>query len=150
MQNKSVVVEVRSVFDDENYFQLFNIEMSYFIDKEKLNCQYLKLCAAVNSSIIKSKNSVEKEFFESYLSMLNTGRDILLDDISRAELIFRFKDIFPEKPNNEFFTMILSNDFDKQSCIESVKCKITDAFYNNDLQQAANYVSKLKFLLKSR
>lgn len=137
------------MFDDENYFQLFNIEMSYFIDKEKLNSQYLKLYTAVSSGIVKSENPVEKEFFESYLSMLNTGKDVLLDNIARAELIFRFNDIFPKKPDNEFLSMILSNDFNKQECIESIKCKITDAFYNNDLQQAANYVSKLKFLLKS-
>lgn len=151
MQSKNVHVGIHSVFDDENFFQVLNLEQRYEVDFARLESQYLKLFNAINSKLDASENDFEKEFLESYLSMLNRAYSVLEDDVLRAEHLLRWHDIFSlPSPDEKFLKTVMQNDHSELLKLkDSFETDLKIAFNDENYQKAAEILSKLKMIIKS-
>jgi len=145
----SVVVGVRSVFNRENFFQLFHLEEEFLIDILKLNDMYIRFYDILNKHILESSSDIEKEFLSSYLAMVNEGYDTLKDDMKRAEHLLKQNNVAIPNPSQAF----VSSVFDaSQDDVEGMKIDIRSAmvsdFKKKDFESAAVHYVKLKVLDK--
>ena len=149
MQKISVVAGIRSVFDRENFFQLFNLEESFLIDITKLDSAYLRLYDVLNKQLLETSNDVEKEFLNSYLAMLNDGYDILKDDMKRAEHLLLQNDTSIPSPSQAFIESVFdTSEEDVAGMILDIKTSMISAFNKKDFEKAAVEYAKLKVLSK--
>lgn len=157
MLRTNVVVGIRFVFDDENYYQVLNIPFSYDVDQEEVESHYLKLYSA----IVKESNSMNTDsaFYDNYLAMLNSAKKCLSDNLLRAEHFLKLNNRIPTATNNEEFLKIIF-DLRNSSDIESRNYKIKEIlneyqtamkkqFADNDLDSACDTLSKVKFLMSN-
>lgn len=72
---------------DINYFELFQIEPEYSIDKNHLKSMYLQLQAANHPD--RARDNTEKLRFLDQSTQINNGYKILMDDYLRAEHLLK-------------------------------------------------------------
>jgi len=134
----SVVVGVRSVFNRENFFQLFHLEEEFLIDLVKLDDVYVRFYDVLNSHLLESTSEVEKEFLSSYLSMINNGYDTLKDDMKRAEHLLLQNNIAIPNPSQAFLSSVFDvHCEDIKGMKIDIKSDMVAAFSRKDFENAA-------------
>lgn len=149
MRRINVVAGIRSVFDRENFFQLFNLEENFLIDTAKLDAAYLRLYDVLNKQLLETSNDIEKEFLNSYLAMLNEGYDVLKDDMKRAEHLILQNDTSIPIPSQAFISSVFdSSEEDIEGMKLDIRTAMVSAFKKRDFENAALAYAKLKVLSK--
>lgn len=149
MRRINVVAGIRSVFDRENFFQLFNLEEDFLIDTARLDAAYLRLYDILNKQLLETSNDVEKEFLSSYLAMLNEGYDVLKDDMKRAEHLILQNDTSIPIPSQAFISSVFdSSEEDIEGMKLDIRTAMVSAFKKRDFENAALEYAKLKVLSK--
>lgn len=140
---------IRSVFDRENFFRLFNLEENFLIDILKLDDAYLRLYDVVNKHLLETDAAVEKEFLSNYLAMLNEGYDTLKDDMKRAEHILLQNNTSIPDPSQAFISSVFDTSGDDIEGLKiDIKASMINAFKEKNFERAAEYYVKLKVLSK--
>jgi hypothetical protein len=78
-----------------NYFELYNINVLFFINKSELETKYNNLLKILNSTSFKSENEYNK-----YKNVLDNSYTTLTNDLERAKYIISLKRILNNKSDD--------------------------------------------------
>ena len=158
MKKEDVAAVNHFMHDEENYFLIFGIDKSFYIDKHQLYQNYLELQKAFHPDKWINKSNTEKIHAHQFSAKLNEMYNILNDDKKRAEYLLSLENIIVNSdnsnitPSQETLMEILElseNKDDKK--IESIKSEAWKLFienYPSNLTEAAQAIIKLQYLSK--
>lgn len=144
------------MFEAENYYQILNIPFSYSIDPEVVEKHYIRLYKAITQKT--NEMLKDKEFTDNYLAMLNDAKKCLSDDLLRAEHYLYVKNRIPSLNQSDDFLKIIfdlrsiespeARAIELKKTIDLYKDKMEKALANDELDEACDNLSKIKFLTK--
>jgi molecular chaperone HscB len=154
---------------NQNYFELIGLPVSFDIDAELLNAQYLNLQKEVHPDRFASSSEHEKRLSMQWATLINTAHATLKDPLQRAIYLLEMKDV--ELAHNpvlppaflmeqielrealeqieESASLDALDKFRKQA--EEVKKKVEREFADaieSDIRQAETAVYELQFITK--
>lgn len=83
-----------------NYFEIFEIQPEYLIDKENLEKKYFALQMQYHPDRSAGKSEAEKIAVIKKSADINEGYKILNDDVTRAELLLELNNVLVNKEKN--------------------------------------------------
>lgn len=149
-----------SMYDKENYFDLFSILESVDIDQKKLDDNFLKLQNLIHPDKLIAKDSLERIVAAEFSAKINRAYDILNDNKKRAEYLLYLKGIVinQEEGNNINADPVMLNEIlemnenPEQYNLEQIKnvCyeKFKDFYTNGNYKAAAQCIIKLQYVSK--
>jgi molecular chaperone HscB len=154
-----------------NYFQIFDIQQQYFVDKDLLEAKYLQLQSQFHPDKAIGKSEEDKMSALKQSADLNEAYKILNSDVPRAEYMLGLEGIRVNKekentyqPSQNLLIMQMelreeleASDFDAEKFksevknkIETVKKEFSNYFDAKDYEQAAQKAMELRYLDKLR
>ena len=137
----------------EDYFALLGLEVSFFIDLETMERNYVAMQSGMHPDCF--SDLTKKESAVTYIAKVNEAYSVLKSPLARAEYILKLNgtELQNEDRSNlvsEVFDMCDSHDAESVITSEMSKCQeLMGAFFEmGDMYQAALQVEKLKYLKK--
>lgn len=87
--------EINKIANYSNYFEIYDIDILFFINKTELESKYNNLLKTLNSNSFKSENEYNK-----YKNVLDNSYSILTNDLERAKYIINLKKILNNKSDD--------------------------------------------------
>ena len=154
----------------QNYFELFDLETSFFVDDEALNKAYQAQVTRLHPDNFATKSQAEKLQALQSTSLLNSAYTVLKNPLNRASYLLNLEDInpFDEKDTNMDASFLMSQ-IELREQLEDIKelqdskaldnfiervqdfindnvASISEAFRQSaDLQEIKKLVRELKF-----
>lgn len=137
----------------ENYFTLLGLEVSFFIDLETMERNYVAMQSSMHPDCF--SDLTKKESAVANIAKVNEAYSVLKSPLTRAEYILELNGIKlqDEDRNNlvsEVFDVCDAHDAESAITSEMSKCQeLMGKFFEiGDIYQAALQVEKLKYLKK--
>ena len=141
----------------KNYFDYFDLKVSFDIDVDELTCRYMQLQALNHPDCFHDTLLGDKKNAQKNAILINEAYQTLKSPLRRAEYILSFmlKKYDMMKPTQELLMEIMemreqAKEDDPflseayKSCIDNIK----QAFENNDTYDMAYQAMKLKYITK--
>ncbi|QLK52344.1 Fe-S protein assembly co-chaperone HscB [Ehrlichia ruminantium] len=149
MKKEDVVVE--KVFMYKDYFSLFKLNQSFFINIQTLEKNYIALQSKHHPDLFFLKS--EKKLALDNIAEINKAYQTLKSSITRAEYLLEIKRVIAntDDVNNiikEVFTLSELDDVDIQYHILLCTKAMENAFLMEDFKEAAKQLTKLKYIKK--
>jgi hypothetical protein len=91
----NLTFEFNKIANYSNYFELYNIDVLFFINKSELETKYNNLLKILNSTSFKNENEYSK-----YKNVLDNSYTTLINDLERAKYIINLKKILNNKSDD--------------------------------------------------
>ncbi|XP_014230543.1 iron-sulfur cluster co-chaperone protein HscB, mitochondrial [Trichogramma pretiosum] len=151
-----------------NYFDIIGVEKSFDIDVNTVKQKYKKLQGLLHPDKYGQKSEAEKQISENLSALINKAYSTLLDPMTRGFYMLKLQGITLSDETNssdpEFLMEVMekneeieeaSKDKDEvfkfleenRAKILSLTKNISDAFHNNDIDQAQRQLIKLKYYI---
>lgn len=159
-----------------NFFELFDIPVSYEVDLNKIQQHYMELQKQVHPDKFASASDQEKRLSMQQTSWLNEALATLKDDVLRASYLLKLKglDINLENETTVDMTFLMQqlevrerlenvdrNDPDSLDTLDEMGKQIkqenidimtafSQSYQANNFDEAREWISKLQFLQKTK
>ncbi len=159
-----------------NFFELFDLSVSYDVDLNKIQQQYMNLQMQVHPDKFANGSDHEKRLSMQQTSWLNEAQATLKDDVLRAAYLLKLKDLDINLENETTVDMnFLMQQLEMRERLEhidrdeinslneldsmakEVKQSSTDmmvafsqAYQDNKFDDAREWISKLQFMQKAK
>lgn len=90
--------EINKISNYSNYFELYNIDVLFFINKSELKTKYDNLLKSLNATRFQSENEYNK-----YKNVLDNSYTILSNDLERAKYIIDLKKVLNSSKSDDLF-----------------------------------------------
>lgn len=140
---------------DENFFELFQLPISFDVDPSLLNTKQLKLLGQLHPDKFITSSAQEKDISLKNSSLINKAFRVLKDPILRAEHIFLLKGIDTENQkitDNQFLMEAMewrengTSTAEIKKIWESTVNELKEKFHSNLYEEALQIFLKLKFI----
>ena len=111
----NLTFEINKIANYSNYFEIYDIDILFFINKTELESKYNNLLKTLNSNSFKSEIEYNK-----YKNVLDNSYTTLTNDLERAKYIINLKRIMNTNKSDD----ILNKEYRK--CIINLYSKIEE------------------------
>ncbi len=148
-----------------DYFEVFGLEKSYFLDAKAIRVAHLKLAKVLHPDRWRQSSAVERRMSKQWMALVNEGERVLNDPIARARYLATGSATVAErgvKMDSQFLETIFElqmramEDLDSvkaeaQSMLDACHHQLTGLFQHweqegGDLSEVEHTLGKIKYL----
>jgi len=158
-----------------NFFELFDLPVSYQVDMQKIQQQYMELQKQVHPDKFASASDQEKRISMQQTSWINEAKTTLKNPVLRAIYLLELKGIDINLANETTMDAVfLMQQIEMREQLENIQDKIdpiaaldvladeikqssstmmqnfSQSYENNDLDDAREWIRKLQFMEKAK
>jgi len=126
----------------QNYFQLFDLETSFFVDDEALNKAYQAQVTRFHPDNFATKSQAEKLQALQSTSLLNSAYTALKTPLNRASYLLNLEDVnpFDEKDTNMDANFLVSQ-IELREQLEDIKELQDNIVLDNFIQRVQDFIN---------